>query len=43
MFYFVFYLLFYKVTFYDGIFNKWFEEAWIGLLWLRIGTGSWRF
>jgi pilus assembly protein TadC len=39
-FYFVFYLLFYNVTFYAGIFKKWVEEAWSGLLWLRIGTGS---
>jgi hypothetical protein len=22
------------------IFKKWNEEAWIGLIWLRIGTGA---
>jgi hypothetical protein len=24
-------------------FKKWHREAWIGLIWLRIGTGGWRF
>jgi hypothetical protein len=25
-----------------GVFRKWNEEAWAGLIWLRIGTGGGR-
>jgi len=41
--FFLFHLLFYSVIFYAGIFKKLIEEAWSGLLWLRIGTGGWCF